>query len=434
MGGAAVATGPCTNGSRVVYIVRSYPRLSQTFILNEVLALERLGLTLEIFAITDPGEALVQDGVAEVRAPTRYLEKALRRSRAAILLEHLLLAGSAPRRYLSTFAFVLRHRHLAAGYATASRFTCFIEAVYLARILRAGRRRGAEPPTRVHSHFAHDPTLIALLLKRLTGIPYSFTAHARDVYQVPRPALAERINEATGVVTCCHSNLDYLRQLVPEAGRRKLRVIRYGIDLETFRPARPPEVDVPLVLSIGRLVEKKGFGDLVEACRVVKDRGLRFRCVVYGDGPLRDELVEAVTRLELTDDVTFAGARTQRELHAMLKQAHVFALTPCVTDDGDRDGVPNALLEAMACGLPVVTTAVAGIPEVVIHDQNGMLAEPRDVPAIAEHLGALLTDARGRQRLGSQARREVVANFDRGANARRLATALGWTEPSRSRQ
>jgi glycosyltransferase involved in cell wall biosynthesis len=425
---ATVTTGPRANGSRVVYIVRSFPRLSQTFILNEILALERLGLRLEIFAITDPREALVQDGVAEVRAPTRYLETALRRSRAVIIREHLLVAVSAPRRYLSTLAFVLRRRNLAAGYATASRFASFIEAVYLARMLRPAWRRGADAPVRVHSHFAHDPTLIALLLKRLTGIPYSFTAHARDVYQVPRKALAERINEATGVVTCCHSNLEYLRQLVPEAGRRKLRVVRYGIDLETFRPARPPEAQVPLVVSIGRLVEKKGFGDLVEACRVVRDRGLSFQCVIYGEGPLRDELVEAVTRLDLTGEVTFAGARTQRELHAVLKQAHVFALTPCVTDDGDRDGVPNALLEAMACGLPVVTTAVAGIPEVVIHDQNGMLAQPRDVPAIADHLVALLTDARRRQRLGSQARREVVANFDRGANARRLATALGWAE------
>jgi glycosyltransferase involved in cell wall biosynthesis len=421
----AIDAGP---GPRVVYILRSYPRLSQTFILHEVLALERLGLRMQIFAITDPREALVQHNVSEVRAPIHYLETALRRSRAAIFLEHLLVAASGPRRYLSTLAFVLRRGDLAAGYATASRFACFIEAVYLARILRHERAHAASPPTRVHSHFAHDPTLIALLLKRLTGFPYSFTAHARDVYQVPRSALAERIREATTVVTCCRANLDYLSQLAPEVGRRKLRVIRYGIDLETFHPAQPAATSVPLVLSIGRLVQKKGFSDLVEACRLLKDRGLRFRCVVYGDGPLRDELVDAVTMLDLTGDVTFAGARTQSELQAELNRAHVFALTPCVTSDGDRDGVPNALLEAMACGLPVVTTAVNGIPEVVIHDLNGLLAQPHDVPAIAEHLAALLTDEQLRQRLGSRARSEVVANFDREANALRLASVLGCTE------
>jgi glycosyltransferase involved in cell wall biosynthesis len=421
----ATEAGPEKQGTRVVYILRSYPRLSQTFILNEILAIERLGLRPQIFAITNPREALVQHDVAEVRAPTHYLEGALRRNRAVILLEHLQLALAAPRRYLSTLAFVLRRRDLAAGYAAASRFTCFFEAVYLARMLRKEGIHRADAPTRVHSHFAHDPTLIALLLKRLTGLPYSFTAHARDVYQVPRSVLAERIREAAAVVTCCQANVEYMSRLAPE-GRRKLRVIPYGIDLDTFHPAPPPATDVPLVLSVGRLVEKKGFGDLVEACRLLKDRGLRFRCVVYGDGPLRDELVDAVTRLGLAGDVTFAGARTQGELHAELNKANVFALTPCVTDDGDRDGVPNALIEAMACGLPIVTTAVNGIPEVVIHDHNGMLAEPHDVPAIADHLAALLSDPLRRQRLGSQARREVVANCDRDTNARRLAATLGW--------
>jgi glycosyltransferase involved in cell wall biosynthesis len=411
------------NDSHVVYILRSYPRLSQTFILNELLALERLGLRLQIFPIINPHEALVQHDVARLRAPAHYLETALARSRRAIVMEHLLVAASAPRRYLSTLAFVLRRRHLAAGYATASRFTCFVEAVYLARILRR-QASDADPPARVHSHFAHDPTLIALLVKRLTGLPYSFTAHARDVFQVPPSALAERIREADAVLTCCQSNLEYLSELAP-AERRKLQVMRYGIDLATFRPAEPPRGDVPLVISIGRLVEKKGFGDLIAACRILKDQGLRFRCVVYGEGPLRDELVEAVTSLGVTGVMTFAGARTQQELQALLKQAHVFALTPCVTDDGDRDGVPNAMLEAMACGLPVVTTTVAGIPEVIVHGQNGLLSEPHDVPRIADNLAAVLADPSLRSSLGSRARGEVVANFDREANARRLASVLG---------
>jgi glycosyltransferase involved in cell wall biosynthesis len=422
--GTAIAGEPGTNGSRVVYILRSFPRLSQTFILNEVLALERLGVRVQIFPITNPREALVQHDVAEVRAPTHYLETALERSWAAILLEHLLVAASGPRRYLSTLAYVLRRRDLATGYAAASRLTCFMEAVYLARILRH-ERASANPSTHVHSHFAHDPTLIALLLKRLTGLRYSFTAHARDVFQVPRSALAERIREADAVLTCCHSNLEYLSELAPEE-RPKLQVMRYGIDLQTFRPAQAPQAHVPLMVSIGRLVEKKGFGDLIGACRMLEDEGLGFRCVVYGEGPLRDELVEAVASLELTGKVTFAGARTQRELQGLLKEAHLFALTPCVTDDGDRDGVPNALLEAMACGLPVVTTTVAGIPEVIVHGQNGLLAEPHDVPVIAGNLAALLTDPPLRTRLGARARSEVVANFDREANARRLASVLGW--------
>ena len=423
---ATIENGAGSAGTRVAYILRSYPRLSQTFILHELIALERLGLNLQVFAITNPRESLVQHDVAELRAPIRYLDWALRRSRWALLLEHLRVAASAPRRYLSTLFFVLRRRDLANGYSTASRFACFVEAVYLARILH--RERAAGVHTRVHSHFAHDPTLIALLLKRLTGLPYSFTTHARDLYQVPRAALAERIKGATTVVTCCQSNLDYLSELAPATQRQKLQVIRYGVDLGAFHPTRHSRTTRPLVLSIGRLVEKKGFSDLVEACGLLKERGLRFRCIVYGDGPLRAELMEAVAMLDLSDEVTFAGARTQLQLQEELRKADVFALTPCVTDDGDRDGVPNALLEAMACGLPVVTTAVNGIPEVVVHGVNGLMGEPHDVAGIAAHIASLINDEQLRRRLGLRARREVAANFDLDANARQLAAVLASRE------
>jgi glycosyltransferase involved in cell wall biosynthesis len=276
----------------------------------------------------------------------------------------------------------------------------------------------------VHSHFAHDPTLIALLLKRLTGMPYSFSAHARDLYQTPPRALAERLQEASAVVTCCRANLEYLRGLAPEADG-KLHLIHHGIDLETFRPSDGSRRSAcPVVVSVGRLVEKKGFIDLLEACRIVKDQGHRFRLVVYGDGPIRYELVTATLKLGLQNDVVFAGARTQREILGALWRADVFALTPCVTDDGDRDGIPNALVEAMACGLPVVSTAVGGVTEVVIHDQTGLLAEPQDVPAIARHLASLLLDPSRRRRLGRRAREAIVEGFDAAENVRRLAAVL----------
>jgi glycosyltransferase involved in cell wall biosynthesis len=408
--------------TRIAYILRSYPRLSQTFILNEILALERLGLAIDVYGMTRPDDPLVQERLAEVRASSTYLDAA--RARASVLAEHVLVAASSPRRYFGALAYVTRRRDLDNGYVTRSRFACFEHAVHLARILRPKRRRRADSVQRVHSHFAHDPTLIALLLKRLTGMPYSFSAHARDLYQTPPRALAERLHEASAVVTCCRANLEYLNGLAPEADG-KLHLIHHGIDLETFRPRdEARRATCPLVVSVGRLVEKKGFLDLLQACRVVKDRGHVFRLVVYGDGPLRGDLESAALELELDSEILFAGARTQGDLLGALRQADVFALTPCVTDDGDRDGIPNALVEAMACGLPVVSTAVGGVTEVVIHDQTGLLAHPHDVPAIAGHLASLLVDPSRRQRLGRSAREAIVESFDAGENVRRLAAVL----------
>lgn len=408
---------------RVAYILRSYPRLSQTFILNEILALERLGLALHVFPLTDPAEPLVQRGVEDVRASIDYLPPARGRSAGAALLDHLRVAATSPRRYVVTFVYVLRRRDLDGGYTTCSRFSSFGRAVCLAQLLRRRRRQLAGPITHTHAHFAHDPTLIALLVKKLTGLPYSFTAHARDLYQTPARALAERVEQASAVVTVCRANVDYLHQVVPDIEPGKVRLIHCGVDLRSFRPpehgARP--APAPLIVSVGRLVEKKGFFDLLAACRRLKDEGQAFRCDVYGDGPLRAELEAEVDRLGLAEQVTLAGARTQQELRGAYRRAAIFALTPYVADDGDRDGIPVAILEAMACGLPVVSTAVAGIPEAVIDDRTGLLAEPHDVASIAAHLAALLADETQRRRLGRQARRRATELFDGAAVARQLA-------------
>jgi glycosyltransferase involved in cell wall biosynthesis len=405
------------------YILRSYPRLSQTFILNEILALEQLGRRIHIFAVADPQEPITQLQARAVRAPVRYLAGAERRGLATLLGEHLALACAHPGRYLATLAYVLRHKDWDAGYTASSRRTCFLQAVYLARLLRRTASRPAQRIAHLHAHFAHDPTLIALLVHRLTGISYSFTGHARDLYQIPVAALVERIAAADAVVTCCGANLHYLHEVAPQVAPGKARLIPHGVDLREFHPGsdQAPSADLPLILSVGRLVEKKGFPDLVHACGLLKQRGYAFRCVIYGDGPLREELAATIAQLGLAETVLLAGEHPQAALLPVFQQATVFALTPFVTTGGDRDGVPNVLVEAMACGVPVVSTDVAGMPELVQHEVNGLLVPPHDIPAIADALAALLNDEPRRGRMGVAARQTVVAHFDLHAAAEQLA-------------
>ena len=417
--------------TRVAYIVRSWPRLSQTFIVNEVLALERLGLAMVIFRMTAADEPEARDEAARVRSPVRDLEAALRRDRAARRAEHVSVLLGSPWRYLSTAAFVLRGRRLAAGYSTTTRATCFRHAVHFAAVARSERARG-RPFQRIHAHFAHDPALVALLAHRLTAIPFSFTAHARDLYGIPRPALAARARAASAVVTCCGPNVDYLRRTVDE---ERLHLVHHGVDLERFHPRpRPVGSKPPIVLSVGRLVEKKGFFDLLGACAAVAAEGLRFHCVIVGDGPLLGALRARCEQLQLTDTVTLVGARSPRELVPIFQDADVFALTPFVTDGGDRDGVPNVLVEAMACGVPVVSTAVGGIPDLVRHGANGLLAPPRDVTVIARHLRDLLADADRRLAMGATARVTVEQGFDARVAARRLSALFGAVGRESSRE
>ena len=407
-------------------IVRSYPRLSQTFIVEEIRALERLGVNLQIFAITDPREPVVQSEVAHVRAPVFYLDR-LDRSVRASFARHSSLVTRSPRRYVSALRCAAGSRESDAGYRVASRYQCFLYAVSLAALLERQERSTGRRTRHLHAHFAHDPTLVALLTHLLTGISYSFTAHARDLYQIPKSALVARAERATAVVTECTASVEYLASLLPAASASRVRIIHNGLSLHEFRPREPDDgaPGPPLLVSVGRLVEKKGFGDLLAACRRLKDSGRAFRCHILGEGPERGRLTALLQELDLGDRVSLEGTRTRRQIMDAYRQADVFALTPFVTEDGDRDGIPTVLVEAMASGVPVVTTAVAGIPDLVTDGVNGLVRQPHDVEGIAASIATLLDDAGMRGRLGSAGRGTVQERFDVRSSAQELAALFG---------
>jgi len=394
------ATGP------VVYVVRSWPRLSQTFIVNEIRALERRGVELDVVSMVHSGETVVQPQVADVRAAVAYLDDPAPRGRL-----HRSALAAAPGRYLAALSLVLRRPRLAAGYGDCSALECFDHAVRVAaRVREIGARH-------VHAHFAHDPALVGMLAAMLAGVPFSFTGHARDLYQIPSSSLAARASRATALVTCCEANVTFLHDTVPGADRIPLEVIHHGVDLDRFVPAERPTRDLPVLVSVGRMVAKKGFDDLFRALATLSEP---YVLRLYGDGPMWDELARLRDELGLADRVELMGSRDSDEIVKALMDADAFVLTPTQTEDGDRDGIPNVLVEAMACALPVVTTTAGGIRELVEHDGNGLLCDPEDVDGIAAAIRTVVTDAGLRRRLGVSGRATVEADYDVNMAAARL--------------
>ena len=410
----------------VGYLTKRFPRLSETFILDEILGLEECGVSLRLYALAHPGEAVVQPDVARVASPLVYLHppggwrQGAATARATVTAHCRLLARS-PRRYLGVLGYLAWKRH------HLSSLRHFAEAGRLALLLEA------EDARHLHAAFAHGPASVAHFVHLLTGLPFSFSAHAKDLYLSAPDLLGRKVAAAEFVLVCSESAAAALRAL-PGAGGAKIVLAYHGVDTSRFRPPvgrwgasviGDPGASPLRLLAVGRLVEKKGYPILLEALAQARAAGHRVELDVIGVGPQLRALDARTRALGLSGSVRFLGARTHQEVAAAYLQADAFVQASMVLADGDRDGIPNSLLEAMATGLPVVATTVGGIPEVVIHGQTGLLAAPGDSAALADLLATLATDRDLRRQLGRQARERVVESFDRGGMIRAISPLFG---------
>jgi len=405
----------------VGYLTKRFPRLSETFILDEILGLEAAHVPLRLFALAHPGEALMQPDVALVASPVTYLHPPGRwpervRAGAATLAAHGRLIARSPSRYLSVVAYIARkRRHL-------STLRHFWEAGLLALLLEEQQTK------HLHAAFAHGPASVAHFVHLLTGLPYSFAAHAKDLYLSAPDLLFRKVADAEFVLTCSESAAATLREISGPAAHKVVLAL-HGVDTHRFAAAAVGRLDPapggPLrILAVGRLVDKKGYPVLLEALAALASDGQRIACTVIGSGPCRADLEAIVNRLRLGPVVTFLGARTHQEVAVAYANADIFVQASVVLSNGDRDGIPNSLLEAMASGLPVVASAVAGIPEVV-QPGCGLIVAPGDTAALAAAIGRLATDPILRHDLGGAARAHVVAHLDRRACARAIVPLFG---------
>ena len=394
--------------------------------------MERGGAAIEIFSLLEPEEGLRHEALKKVRSPVTYLPQRATLKDLSVL-EGSYCGGTFEPRWLKEAIEGENHKKEVFRY---------LQAAALAVLARS---RGI---AHFHAHFATDATTVAMLASRLTGIPYSFTAHAKDIYHeyVDQCALNEKIKGARFVITVSEYNRAHLASIVGETDSQKIIRLYNGIDLEQFQPDAAAQHGPSLILAVGRLVEKKGFQDLITACAHLQRNAVPFQCLIVGDGPERGKLCKAIAELDLLDSVLLMGPSPQEEVIRLLKRATVLVL-PCVVSEstGDRDGLPTVLLEALAVGLPAISTRVAGIPEIIGHCDTGLLVAPRDPAGLANAIAEILADKTCRDLMGRQGRAKAIRDFDIRKNVPTLwrafersmsakSEATGWDLSSELRE
>ena len=422
------------------FVVMGFPRISETFISNEILQLEALGARLRVFAIKRGDEDRRHESVERIRAPIEYLPRASSLSGTGLLRwlsdnlprfrhAHGRVLRARPLAYLATLAsaltMCLRYRKSAFAPLRKVFIKEFLQAGVIAdQVLRVGTI------AHLHGHFCHGATTITWFASRMSGVPFSFTAHAKDIYQVdqnPGDLLARKLDAARFVSTCTDANRRHLSERFPKA--KPVHTIYHGLDTGYFAPAvmaDAPQTDAanpaePLVLAVGRFVEKKGLRYLIAALTELAASGRSFRAVLVGeDGGEAALLRQMIEQGGLSGRVTLQGPMDHRALRALYAEAAIFALPCLVAADGDRDGIPNVIAEAMAMGIAIVTTDVSGIPEIVRDGHNGVLVPERDSAALALALDSLLADPARRREIGAAARATICDCFDSSVTTRTL--------------
>jgi len=381
---------------RVAYLFARYPIPSQTFCDTEMLALEGLGLELEIDATSPPKLSFRHERLARLRAETHLLPP------PRIVRAHALRAERAGRWPQAAIADYERRYGKDAGARTLAR-----QALALAAGLE---RRGV---AHVHAHFASHAAKVALMLKRVAGFPFSMTAHAQDfmVDLGSDELLREICREAEFVVAVSDWSRDRLRATCPDSADKIVRVYN-GIDPDEFpEQAELPERARPRIVDVARLIEFKGHHFLIDACAELQRRGVDFECTIVGEGPWREPLEARIAAAGLGERVSLAGLRSQEEVKRLLLASDVFALPSIVDSQGACDVLPTVILEAMASGLPVVSTRLAGVPELVEDGATGLLAEPGDARGLADALARLLASRELRRSFGEAGRKRLEERF-----------------------
>jgi colanic acid/amylovoran biosynthesis glycosyltransferase len=397
---------------RIAYVTSRFPKISETFILNEILELERLGFDVEVFALIRERPDVMHPHAARLLPRVHFGAP----PSMATVEAQLHWLRRRPLRYASAWWGAVR------GNVRSPKFLsrAIVAVPLAAAFARDMQRLGVE---RVHAHYATHPALAAWVVQRLTDLPYSFTAQAHDVY-VDRAMLGQKLQRASFVATVSDFNRRLLEQLYPVQARGKVVVVGNGVEPGVFQARQRPVRRRLQVLCVASLEPYKGHRYLIEACALVRAAGVDIECVLVGKGDERGAIERRVADLDLGDTVRLLGAQPQERVSELMATADMMVLPSVVMPDGKMEGLPVVILEAMAVRTPVIASAISGIPELVEDNVTGLLVPERDAAALARAVVRLARDPRLRQELAENAWERVTKDYDLRATTGRLAALL----------
>ncbi|MEW6129109.1 MAG: glycosyltransferase family 4 protein [Acidobacteriota bacterium] len=425
-----------TESVTLAYVLKGFPRLSEIFIASEIYRLEQLGIKIKLLVIKPADEPVTHEIIESIQAKPVYLPATtslsgtflliwLARHLGAFLPALLRVFFHHPVKTIYAFCLALaqaiRARKTFWSPPRKVYFKEFLQAAFIAdNLLRSNEA------VHLHAHFCHGATTVTWLASIITGIQFSFTAHAKDIYcdtLNPAGLLKRKMDAAKFVVTCTDANREYLQPL----SSTKVHCIYHGLNADFTRllqatTENPSKNGRIRLLSVGRLVRKKGFDTLIDACNILNQRGVDFETLIIGQPDEQEsELKNRIANYSLSHRIRLVEAMTQKQLFDEYRKATTFCLPCRVLENGDRDGIPNVLVEAMACGLPIITTGISGIPEIVHHGVNGWLIPPDNPEALAEALLHLSFDKPLAQAVALGAQQTVHQRFDGDRFAAHLA-------------
>jgi len=419
-----------TKRLKVAYIVKRFPRLSDAFILNELLELESLGVEVEVFSMNPPEQDVRHRLIEKLNAPVFYLPG--KDFSSTVQVKSI--------NYCSDTDDLVTLKQLTKSTKDiSSPFPGKRQSQYVSLQIQAGILSGLllmRGITHMHAHFASDATTLAMLASRISGIRYSFTAHARDIYhtcsrpQLDKAFLITKLIESSFTVTVSDYNQAYLKRLTNDRG--DIKRLYKGVNLERLK-FYTGDREKTTILAVGRMVDRKGFEYLIQACSRLKSQNIPFICKIIGDGPCRLRLEKMIQALGVDDVVKLCGSMTYGEVLQAMRTATVFALPCVISKTGDRDGLPAVLLESMAIGLPVISTRITGIPEIIDDGKSGWLVDPEDSLALSVTLqDILLMTNSERREIAVNARVKAERQFSLKTNVQVL-NRLFWTYGSNQR-
>ncbi|MFW2366443.1 MAG: glycosyltransferase family 4 protein [Desulforhopalus sp.] len=397
------------------YILKGYPRISETFISNEILLLEKMGFTMRLFPMRQPRESFSHSSVKEITARVDYLPTELLPDFFRLLLPNILLAVKRPHQFRKCLRTA--QQGISKGRELAT-----LKHLLQAGFLTNNHLLADKNIVQLHGHFAHSPTSVTMFASILSDIPFSFTAHAKDIYTSNPVKIARKIEHANFVVTCTKHNKEYLQNLAGNSST-PIYCIYHGIDLNLFKyngrhhAAREPFK----LLTVARMTEKKGLPTIYKALARLRDRNIEFRHTLIGDGDDRDTILALISSLGLDANCSWRGTQTHAEVLKHFKESDLFVLGCEIAKNGDRDGIPNVLVESLAMGVPAVSTNVSAIPEILVNGKTGIIVPSKSAKELEKAMVEVLTNDNLRKQLIKNGQTHVQNQFDNGYWIERLA-------------